>query len=101
MKKRAALLGKQILEAVDYYSPLRIVKEFTEVTGHKAKFTSIDAEDYMKPLPGKVAQELLETNQLMENPGYYAGASLDESLRIVEQKPKTWKEYVAQQSQWK
>lgn len=101
MKKRDSLLGKQILEAADYYSPVRIVEEFTEVTGHKAKFTTIDAEDYMKPLPPKVAQELLETNQLMENPGYYAGADLTKSLKIVQQKPTTWKEYAAQQSEWK
>ncbi|EEP77940.1 conserved hypothetical protein [Uncinocarpus reesii 1704] len=101
IKNRDSLLGKQILEAVDYYSPGRIVEEFEQVTGHKAKFLTIDADDYVKFLPASVAQEMLETHQLLENPGYYAGASLDKSLKLVEQKPTTWKEYVASRSEWK
>ncbi|EAS30127.1 NmrA family transcriptional regulator [Coccidioides immitis RS] len=101
IKHRDSLLGKQILEAVDYYSPDRIVEEFEQVTGHKAKFLTIDADDYMKFLPPAVAKEMLQTHQLLENPGYYAGATLEESLKLVEQKPTTWKEYVAKRSEWK
>ncbi|WEW59213.1 hypothetical protein PRK78_004682 [Emydomyces testavorans] len=101
IKQRESLLGKQLLGASDYYSPDRIIEEFAQVTGHQAKFIPIEAEEYMKSLPPAIARELLETHQLLESPGYYAGASLDESLKLVEQRPTSWKEYVGQRSEWK
>jgi hypothetical protein len=32
---------------------------------------------------------------LLNDAGYYGGADVSESLRLVDQKPTTWKEYVA------
>ncbi|OJD12843.1 hypothetical protein AJ78_06623 [Emergomyces pasteurianus Ep9510] len=45
-------------------------------------------------MPAFAAQEILETHQLLEGPGYFAGASLDESLAVLKQKPTSWKEFV-------
>jgi len=33
---------------------------------------------------------------LIENPGYYNGMSLNESLDALEDEPTTWKEFVKQ-----
>ncbi|KKZ64783.1 hypothetical protein EMCG_09324 [[Emmonsia] crescens] len=94
MKKYPATLGRDIYAAIDYYSPSRIVAEFTEVTGYPAKTVQISPELYKSFLPANMAQELLENHQLLESPGYYGGASLGESLAILEQKPTSWKEFV-------
>ncbi|KAK9427566.1 hypothetical protein V1505DRAFT_358662 [Lipomyces doorenjongii] len=94
IKKRSTVLGKDIYEAADYYSPSRIVKEFTEVTGKPASWTQVPADQWKQYLPPAMAQEVLENYLLLEAPGYYAGADLKESHDLLEQKPTTWKEFV-------
>ncbi|KAH8697113.1 NmrA family transcriptional regulator [Talaromyces proteolyticus] len=94
IKNRSTVLGKHIYEAVDYYSPSRIVSEFTEATGKKASWTQIPGDNYKAFLPAAVAQEFLENHLLLEDPGYYASANLEESLALVQQQPTTWKEFV-------
>ena len=41
-----------------------------------------------------MAEELLENHLFMEDPGYFNGASLQESLDLLEDKPTTWQEFV-------
>ncbi|KAK9321316.1 hypothetical protein V1517DRAFT_326699 [Lipomyces orientalis] len=94
IKNRSAVLGKHIYEAAEYYSPSRIVKEFTEATGKPASWTQISTDQYKQFLPSAVAEEFLENHLLLEGPGYYAGADLKESHDLLEQKPTTWKEFV-------
>ncbi|KAJ8098923.1 hypothetical protein POJ06DRAFT_258353 [Lipomyces tetrasporus] len=99
IKNRSAVLGKQIYEAADYYSPSRIVKEFTEATGKPASWTQIPTDQYKQFLPPAVAQEFLENHLLLEGPGYYAGADLKESHDLLGQKPTTWKEFVTKNAE--
>lgn len=87
--------GKQIYAATDYYTPDRIVSEFSEVIGKPASFQQVPAEVFKSFLPPPVAQELLENMLLLEDPGYYAKADLTESLGLLGEKPTSWKEYVA------
>ena len=94
MHKRDSTLGKQIYEAADYYSPSRIVSEFTEVTGKKASWMQIPEDKWKSFLPAAAAQELLENHQLLEGPGYYAGADLKESISLLNEAPTSWKEFV-------
>lgn len=97
MRNRDAVLGKQILAAADYYVPSRIVSEFQDVTGKPARFVQIDAESYKSFLPGPLADEMLENHLFIEEPGYYAGADLKESLDLlasVGMKPTSWKEFL-------
>ncbi|PGG99014.1 hypothetical protein AJ79_08713 [Helicocarpus griseus UAMH5409] len=94
IKQYPHVLGKDIYEAADYYTASRIVTEFTQVTGLPAKVVQITPEQYKGFMPAAVADELLENHQLLEDPGYYAGASLGESIGILEQKPTSWKEYL-------
>lgn len=68
--------------------------EFGEVLGKAAGFVQIPGETFKSFLPPPVAQELLENMYLTEDPGYYAGADLSESLSLVEEKPIAWKEFV-------
>ncbi|KAK9327595.1 hypothetical protein V1520DRAFT_348411 [Lipomyces starkeyi] len=95
IKNRSSVLGKRIYEAVDYYSPSRIINEFTEATGKAASWTQIPVDQWKKSLPPAAAQEIVENYLLLEEPGYYAGADLKQSYHLLELKPTTWKEFVA------
>ena len=68
--------------------------EFGEVLGKPAGFVQIPAETFKSFLPPPVAQELLENMYLTEDPGYYAGADLSESLSMVYKEPNSWKSFV-------
>ncbi len=94
LRNPAGLNGKQILAATDYYTPGRILTEFEEVTGKKANFVQLSAEQYKSFLPPAMADEYLENHLFIENPGYFNGASLKESLDLLTEKPTTWKEFV-------
>jgi hypothetical protein len=94
IKHAPELKNKRILAAADYYTPERILAEFEEVTGEKMAFMQVSPEQYRGYLPANVAQEMLETHLFIENPGYYAGESLEESLQLLEETPTTWKEFV-------
>lgn len=65
---------------------------------------TITAEEYKAVLPPAAAQEYLENHLLLEGPGYFAGAGLEESLAVLERdgkKPTSWKEFVGRQGVWK
>lgn len=97
IRNRDAVLGKQILAAADYYTPSRIVSEFQEVTGKAARFVQIDADAYKSFFPGPLADEMLENHLFIEEPGYYAGADLKESLTLLASvglKPTGWKQFL-------
>lgn len=70
------------------------MSEFSEVLGKPAGFVQIPAETFKSFLPQIVAQELLENFYLTEDPGYYAGADLSESLGMLDEKPISWKKFV-------
>ncbi|KAL7944933.1 hypothetical protein V8C42DRAFT_324121 [Trichoderma barbatum] len=89
----------RILAAADYYTIDRLIAEFSEVMGQPAHAVQIDDEMFKSFLPPPAAQELLENMKLLEDPGYYAGESLEESLSLLEEKPTTWKEYVEKNKQ--
>jgi NmrA-like family len=89
-----SLQGKQILEATDYYTPEEIVSTFSKVTGKKAVFTQVSPDQYKASLPEAVALEYLENQLFVEDPGYYLGASLEPSLKLLDAKPTTWAEFV-------
>ncbi|KAL6237694.1 hypothetical protein BDW75DRAFT_203491 [Aspergillus navahoensis] len=97
LKNPSKTQGTRILAATDYYSPIQILKEFEEVTGHKARFIQIDYETYKSFMPGYIGLEMLENHLFIEGPGYYLGQSLKGSLDLLEDagfKPTTWKEFV-------
>lgn len=97
VRNKDAVLGKQILAAAGYYAPSRIISEFQDVTGEPGRFVQIDAETYKGFLPGPMADEMLENHLFIEEPGYYAGADLKESLDLlagVGLKPTSWKEFL-------
>lgn len=100
MKKRDSLLGHQLYAAAGYYTAPQIIRDFKEATGQEAKYVEIEGETYKKFLPQAIAQEMLETHLLLESPGYYAGADIEPTLKLLEQKPKSWREYVASRDEW-
>ncbi|GAB1208948.1 hypothetical protein APSETT445_007713 [Aspergillus pseudonomiae] len=94
IKHASELNGKQVLEAAGYYTAEEIVKIFTEVTGKKAVFVSVSADQYKAVLPPPVAQEFLENHLLIESPGYFLGQSLDESLKLLDAEPTSFADFV-------
>lgn len=70
------------------------MSEFSEVIGKPAGFVQIPGDTFKSFLPPPVAQELLENMYLTEDPGYYAGADLSESLGMLDEKPTSWKQFV-------
>lgn len=101
IKNFPGTINKRIFAATDYYSPNRIISEFSEVIGKPANFNQVPAEVFESFLPAPVAKELTENMMLLEDPGYYGDADLKESLDLLDEKPVTWKEFVEQnRSKW-
>ncbi|KAJ4146465.1 hypothetical protein NW754_001931 [Fusarium falciforme] len=97
IRKEPQVLGKQILAAAGYYTPTQIVSEFEEVVGKQARFVPIDAATYKSFLPEPLADEMLENHLFIEEPGYYNGQDLNESLDLLTSvglQPTTWKEFL-------
>jgi len=93
----AKVLNKTIAAAADYYTPTRIMGEFTQVTGLKGQYVQLDHAVYKGFLPPPIAQEILENELLCEEPGFFAGASLVEGhdlLAEVGLKVTSWKEFL-------
>ncbi|KAF2177289.1 NmrA family transcriptional regulator [Zopfia rhizophila CBS 207.26] len=89
IKNRDTLFGKQVLGATDYYIPEQIVQDIKSVSGRDAKFYQISGEKYKSQLPEFIARRILENFLFFEDPGYFNGANLDESLKILAEKPVT------------
>ncbi|KAH6871630.1 hypothetical protein B0T10DRAFT_590832 [Thelonectria olida] len=100
IKHYPSSVNERILAATEYYTPARIMSEFSEAIGKPAVSVQIPAEVFKSFLP-HAAQELLENMLLLEEPGYYNGADLSESLSRLSEKPTTWKQFVEQnKDQW-
>ncbi|KFY67739.1 hypothetical protein V496_01413 [Pseudogymnoascus sp. VKM F-4515 (FW-2607)] len=98
--------GKTYNAAVAYVTPEEIASEWSAVTGKKAKAVVADGKAWKAELTGYglsevAAEELLQTMRLMGEFGYYGGAPLEESHKILDEKLTTWKEFVAKQDKWK
>ena len=89
--------GKRVLAASGWYTPNQLINEFSEAIGKPAKYQQIPGEVFKSFMPPPVAQELLENFLLLDDKvGYYNNGNLDEWLSLVDGKPKSWKEYVAE-----
>ncbi|KAH3001911.1 hypothetical protein KXV73_001772, partial [Aspergillus fumigatus] len=102
LKHAGELKNKQVLAASAYYTPQEIVDTFSRVTGKKASFVQVSADQYKASLPPAIADEYLENQLFVEEPGYYLGEPLEPSLKLVDSKPTTWEEFVKKNvSAWK
>lgn len=108
-QKREQVLGKRVLEAVDYVTPAQMVKEFQEVypqAGEGAKFFELSEQMFIGALKGNgmpdfAAEELWENMQLIPRFGYFGGDSLDFSKSILDEPLTTWKEYIKKNPAYK
>jgi hypothetical protein len=106
---RDELLGKRLLSATEYLTAVQVVEAFKKAfpeAGEDATFYSVPPEQFKQILmekqgmPDFVAQEFLENMLLLEQFGYYGGASLDETHRLVEDKLTTWDEHLRASKKW-
>lgn len=88
--------NERLYAASGYYSLSRILSEFSEVMQQPAHLQIVSQGEFKSLLPPAAAQDLLENWLLLETPGYYGGADISESLLLLEDKPTTWKQFVAQ-----
>lgn len=96
------ILGKRVYAATTYATPLEIVAEFKKSfpeAGSTATFFSTPHEQFLQVLketglPDFAALEMLENMRLVDEWGYYGGASLDESHSILFDKLTTWEEHI-------
>jgi hypothetical protein len=95
-------LNKRVLGTSGSITPKQMVEDFKAATGKDVKFFHLTYEQFKGFLPPPIADELVGTMQLMEDPGYYVGepdGAIQESIDFVVKaglpKPTTWKEYVA------
>ncbi|KAH7126077.1 hypothetical protein EDB81DRAFT_846736 [Dactylonectria macrodidyma] len=86
-------LGTRIYATTNYYTPAQIAAEFSEVINKPAVAIQIPDDVFKSFLPAPAAQELLENMKLLEDPGYYAGADLKESLSLLSEEPISWKAF--------
>jgi uncharacterized protein YbjT (DUF2867 family) len=103
IKNRASVLGQRIHASVAYYTPQQIVDDFSAVIGKPTVFMKIPEEVFKSFLPEEKAQEIYETVMLFQKDvGYYAGADLVDSLKLLgDEKPTEWKDYAAKNlEQW-
>ena len=101
--KSDKIKDNRILAAAAYYSGQEIMDTFMKTTGKGAKFQSIPEEVYKTFLPPAMQMELLENHLALEDPGYYAGAALEPSVKLVEEaggKVTTWEAFIKKQSVW-
>jgi hypothetical protein len=94
IKHSASLNGKHVYAATDYYTTERILAEVEEVSGKKTAYVQLTPEQYKSAMPAAMADEMLENHLFIEKPGYFNGASLKESLDLLDEKPATWKEFI-------
>ncbi|OJZ79543.1 hypothetical protein ASPFODRAFT_213248 [Aspergillus luchuensis CBS 106.47] len=99
IKNRGSLIGERVYGATDYYSPTQMVQEFSKVTGKVANFLTVPAETFKSFLPPPISEEIYENMELLADPGYYAGASLEGSLALLDQPPTSWKAFVEQNAE--
>ncbi|KAH6661474.1 NMRAL1 protein [Plectosphaerella plurivora] len=96
------VLGQRVLAAYKYMTPTELLDEFKAVypeAGKTARFFSIPHSDYLATLKGMgmpdfAAEEVLENMRLMDEGGYYGGASLDESHALLQDELTSWKEFI-------
>ncbi|KAF3358486.1 hypothetical protein VDGD_07180 [Verticillium dahliae] len=103
LQNKEKVLGKRVLGAYKYMTPKELLEEFKAVfpeAGKDATFLSLPHTAYTDILKGMglpdfAAEEWLENMRLMDEGGYYGGASLDESHALLEEPLTSWKEFIA------
>ncbi|KAJ5767232.1 uncharacterized protein N7511_004848 [Penicillium nucicola] len=94
-----------IYAASDYYSFDDLARDFESVIGAPLSIITVPSETFKATLstflPPNMAEEIFENLILLEDPGYYAGASLASSLSLLSDKPVSLVDFLTQnKSKW-
>ncbi|KAH8705810.1 NmrA-like family domain-containing protein [Talaromyces proteolyticus] len=92
--QRHDMLGKRIYAAQEYYRPSRIVNELSEILDRPARVLSLPPAEFQKLMPDAMAEDLTEMGQAFVSPGYYGGADLATSQKLLQGNLTTWKDFV-------
>ncbi|KAI1501208.1 NmrA-like family protein [Biscogniauxia marginata] len=99
---RDELLGKRLLSATQYLTCEEIVAGFRCVfpeSGATARYVAVDEPAFREHMagtgaPGFIVDALYETFVLLQDFGYFGGASLDETRALVEDHLTTWEDHL-------
>lgn len=97
------LLGKDIYAVGAWYTPIDVVKTIEEVSGTKTTYQQVDDKTFQSFFPEAMGEEMMETFRLVREYAYYGegGDKIAEmSLKYVEGKPTTLKEFVEKTAPW-
>lgn len=103
-QKPEDVVNKQVYAASSYVTPKEIVTAFQKQyreAGNKASFVSVPHAQFQETLqrtgmPAFAAEELLENLRLMDEGGYYGGAGLEDSHKLLVEGDvlTTWEEFM-------
>ncbi|KAI0593673.1 NmrA-like family protein [Biscogniauxia sp. FL1348] len=102
VQRRDELLGKRLLSASQYLTCEEIVEGFRRVfpeAGGTAHYIAADEAGFRVYMasagtPELIIDALYDTFALLQDHGYYGGAPLDETHRLVEDHLTTWEEHL-------
>jgi hypothetical protein len=100
--RRDHLLGKRINASPKYLTPKNVIDEFKKLfpePGETASYMTLPNDVFLKAMTdaGRTeigALEMLENILLWNEGGYFGGEPLDESLRILQDKPTSVEEFL-------
>lgn len=77
------------------------MSDLAGITGQKASVVRVADESFKSLFPAGVGEAFLGNYRLLEDPGYYGGEDLSESLALLDEKPRGWREFVeATKEKW-
>ncbi|KAI9670309.1 MAG: hypothetical protein M1831_006523 [Alyxoria varia] len=104
---RDQLLGKNVYASSGYVTPEQMLETFKKVypeSGNGAKFVQAPREGFKGALAQKVgeqgAEDLTQMFEFIGDSGYYGGAELETSLGMLDEKPKSWEDFVRTAPAW-
>ncbi|KAI1328906.1 NmrA-like family protein [Xylariaceae sp. FL0255] len=107
VQNKDALLGKRFTASTEYLSPDGIVQAFKNVypeAGKTATFAQLSKEQFYGIFEGKMPKhgidEMYENMLLLQEPGYYGGLPLEDSLKYVTDKLTTFEDHARNAKVW-
>ncbi|KAL8714715.1 MAG: hypothetical protein Q9225_006515 [Loekoesia sp. 1 TL-2023] len=97
------LLGKDIYGATGWYTPTDVVNTIQEVSGTKTTYQQVPDKVFQSFFPEAMGEEMMETFALIREYAYYGPGGdkiLEMSLKYVDGKPTTLKEFVEKTGPW-
>lgn len=95
--------GKSFTCATAFYTAIQLVEGWTKMTGKQVTYEQIDLEKKQGTLTEEMHQQLKKSRGLINVWGYFGPKGKDHlqwTLAQLEEKPKTWEDFVRDNGPW-